>query len=173
MARSSDLDALEQLATTYPDRARFLAELTLDPPESSSDLAGTPELDEDFLILSTIHSAKGQEWDRVFVLNLVDGAIPSDMALRDPEGLEEERRLLYVAMTRARKQLTLVQPLRFYVHQQRRRGDRHVYAPRSRFIADDMLELFDRQSDETASADLAAIAPNAVIDVGARLKDMW
>ena len=173
-ARSSDLDALEQLATTYPDRARFLAELTLDPPESTGDLAADPMLDEDFVILSTIHSAKGQEWDRVFVLNLVDGALPSDMALRDPDGAEEERRLLYVAMTRAKKQLTLVQPLRFYVHNQRRRGDRHMYAPRSRFIADDMLDLFDRESAEEVAGDPGLVdPPAAVIDVGARLKEMW
>jgi DNA helicase-2/ATP-dependent DNA helicase PcrA len=174
--RASDLDALEQIATQYPSRERFLSELTLDPPESSGDLAGDPLLDEDFAILSTIHSAKGQEWERVYVLNLVDGAIPSDMALREKDGLEEERRLLYVAMTRARTSLTLMQPLRFYVHQQRRRGDRHLYAPRSRFLPDSLLELFDREATAAMAGEGGArdsAAPKARLDVGARLRDMW
>ncbi|HYI31808.1 MAG TPA: ATP-dependent helicase, partial [Bradyrhizobium sp.] len=78
--RRADLIQLEQIAGGYPSRERFLTELTLDPPDATSDQAGVPLLDEDYLILSTIHSAKGQEWKSVFVLNVVDGCIPSDMA---------------------------------------------------------------------------------------------
>ena len=118
--RAQDLEQLEQIAARYPSRERFLSELTLDPPQATGDLAGPPLLDEDYLILSTIHSAKGQEWDSVFVLNAADGCIPSDMATGTPEEIEEERRLLYVAMTRARDSLHLIHPLRFFVRQQRR-----------------------------------------------------
>ena len=95
------------------------------------------------MILSTIHSAKGQEWKSVYVLNVVDGCIPSDMSTGTAEEIEEERRLLYVAMTRARERLQLVVPQRFYVHQQTGMGDRHVYASRTRFITNAMLPLFD------------------------------
>jgi DNA helicase II / ATP-dependent DNA helicase PcrA len=98
---------LEQIAATYSGRASFLSELTLDPPETSSAEAGPPHLDEDYLVLSTIHSAKGQEWDAVFVLNVIDGCIPSDMAVGSEEQIEEERRLLYVGMTRARLHLAV------------------------------------------------------------------
>src|SRR5581483_7617838 len=115
--RAQDLDQLEQIAAGYSSRERFLTELTLDPPEATGDRAGPPLRDEDWLVLSTIHSAKGQEWDQVFVLNTVDGAIPSDLAAETPEELEEERRLFYVAMTRARDRLHLIAPLRFYVRQ--------------------------------------------------------
>src|SRR4029453_1513306 len=101
---------LAQIASTYPNRQRFLTELTLDPPPATSDKAGAPLLDEDYLILSTIHSAKGQEWRSVFILNCVDGCIPADLATRTTEEIEEERRLLYVAMTRAKDHLHLVVP---------------------------------------------------------------
>jgi DNA helicase-2/ATP-dependent DNA helicase PcrA len=95
-SRIGDLDQLEQIAGGYPSRERFLSEVTLDPPDATGADAGRPELDEDYLILSTIHSAKGQEWDAVYVLNLVDGCIPSDMATGNPAQIDEERRLLYV-----------------------------------------------------------------------------
>ena len=179
--RLGDLEQLEQIAAQYGSRERFLTELTLDPPQATGDQAGPPLLDEDFLILSTIHSAKGQEWDSVYVLNVVDGCIPSDMATGSPEQIEEERRLLYVAMTRARDELHLVQPLRFYVHGQSRRGDRHVYAPRSRFLPDAVVELFERQVRGQALArDETEIAANAEpraavqrINVAHRLREMW
>jgi superfamily I DNA/RNA helicase len=99
-ARKADLMQLEQIAASYPSRERFLTELTLDPPDATSDEAGAAQRDEDYLILSTIHSAKGQEWSAVFLLNAVDGCIPSDLAAGETEEIEEERRLLYVAMTR-------------------------------------------------------------------------
>ena len=96
---------MERIAETYPSRERFLSDLTLDPPDATSDEAGPPLRDEDYLILSTIHSAKGQEWTSVFVLNCVDGCIPSDLATGSRDEIEEERRLLYVAMTRAKEEL--------------------------------------------------------------------
>src|SRR5207248_7920642 len=174
--RTADLIQLEQIASGYVSRQRFMTELTLDPPDATSDLAGPPLLDEDYLILSTIHSAKGQEWTAVFVLNAVDGCIPSDLATGTGEEIEEERRLLYVAMTRAKDQLDLIVPQRFYAHQQASRGDRHVYACRTRFIPDSLLALFtSRAWPETATAthSLAAARPQTRIDVGARLRGMW
>jgi DNA helicase-2/ATP-dependent DNA helicase PcrA len=172
--RAGDLEQLEQLAGTYESRERFLTELTLDPPGASADEAGDPHLDEDFLILSTIHSAKGQEWDAVFVLNVVDGCIPSDMASGRPEEIEEERRLLYVAMSRARDHLHLVQPLRFHVRQQRRHGDAHVFAARSRFLPDAVLQCFERSAHgEAAEGERPDRRPAAKVDVAAQLRRMW
>src|SRR5262249_23471496 len=137
--RQADLIQLEQIAASYRSREHFLTELTLDPPDATSDQAGVPLLDEDYLVLSTIHSAKGQEWRSVFVLNVVDGCIPSDLATGADAEIEEERRLLYVAMTRARDELHLVVPQRFFTHGQSTYGDRHVYAMRTRFIPDELL----------------------------------
>jgi len=176
--RAGDLEQLEQIAAGFGSRERFLTDVTLDPPSASGDEAGEPLLDEDYLILSTIHSAKGQEWDVVHVLNVVDGCIPSDMATGSPEQIEEERRLLYVAMTRARDELRLVQPLRFYTRQQHRFGDNHVYSPRTRFIPDSIVECFERRAyggAELAGGGAAAAGGPAGtrVDVGARLRAMW
>ena len=142
--RRADLIQLEQIASGYPSRERFLTELTLDPPDATSDQAGVPLLDEDYLILSTIHSAKGQEWKSVFVLNVVDGCMPSDLGAGTTAEIEEERRLLYVAMTRAKDDLHLIVPQRFFTHGQHAQGDRHVYASRTRFIPDRLLGLFEK-----------------------------
>ncbi len=173
-ARSGDLDQLEQISAGYTTRERFLTELTLDPPDASGAEAGRPQLDEDYLILSTIHSAKGQEWDAVFVLNLVDGCIPSDMASGRPEQIDEERRLLYVAMTRAREHLHLLQPLRFYLTHQHRQGRGHVMAPRSRFLPDEVLGLFTRRTAAAhCTGDAMPSRPAAPVDIGVRLRDMW
>ena len=141
--RAADIEQLVQLAGGYGSRETFLAEITLDPPEATSDRAGPPLLDDDYVILSTIHSAKGQEWKAVHVLNVVDGCIPSDMATGSSDDIEEERRLLYVAMTRAKEQLHLIVPNRFFIKQQSQMGDRHVYAARSRFLAPAMLKHFE------------------------------
>ncbi|WLI91577.1 ATP-dependent helicase [Massilia sp. R2A-15] len=141
--RAADVEQLAQLAGGYGTRETFLAEITLDPPEATSDRAGPPLLDEDYVILSTIHSSKGQEWKSVHVLNVVDGCIPSDMSTGNADDIEEERRLLYVAMTRAKENLHLVVPNRFFIKQQAQMGDRHVYAARSRFIAPAMLKHFE------------------------------
>ncbi|SHG67230.1 ATP-dependent helicase [Massilia sp. CF038] len=141
--RAADVEQLARLAGGYGSRETFLAEITLDPPEATSDRAGPPLLDEDYLILSTIHSSKGQEWKSVHVLNVVDGCIPSDMSTGNADDIEEERRLLYVAMTRAKEQLHLVLPNRFFIKQQAQLGDRHVYAARTRFITGAMLKLYE------------------------------
>src|SRR5690606_11859291 len=141
--RHADILQLEQIAAGYPSREKFLTELTLDPPDATSDQAGVPLRDEDYLILSTIHSAKGQEWKAVHVLNVVDGCIPSDLGTGSTHELEEERRLLYVAMTRAKDELHLLVPQRFYVTQQTRNGDRHLYAQRTRFIPRASTGLFE------------------------------
>ena len=142
--RRADLAQLEAIAAGFASRERFLTEITLDPPGAVSDEAGVPLKDEDYLILSTIHSAKGQEWSRVFVLNCVDGCIPSDLGTGTSEEVEEERRLLYVAMTRARDALTLVTPQKFHVHGQHRLGDKHVYATRTRFIPAAIVDRFEQ-----------------------------
>ena len=144
VVRQADIDNLERMAPVYRTRERFLSEITLDPPAATSDQSGPPMLDEDYLILSTIHSAKGQEWTSVFVLNVVDGCIPSDLGTGTQAEVDEERRLLYVAMTRAKHDLHLVVPHRFYVHQQSSSGDRHVYAQRTRFISAVAAERFEQ-----------------------------
>jgi DNA helicase-2/ATP-dependent DNA helicase PcrA len=172
--RMGDLEALERIAATFPSRERFLSELALDPPDATSDEAGPPLRDEDFLILSTIHSAKGQEWRSVFVLNCVDGCIPSDLATGSSEEIEEERRLLYVAMTRAKDELALIVPQRFYVHGQPRNGDRSVYASRTRFIPPPLLKLFDRQTwPEAEPASRRAATDGPRVDLQARMRAMW
>ena len=175
--RAGDLDQLVRLAAQYVSRDQFLTELTLDPPDATSNEAGTPLLDEDYLILSTIHSAKGQEWQAVYVLNVVDGCIPSDMSTGRPEDIEEERRLLYVAMTRARDTLHLVVPQRFPVHQQARNGDRHGFAPRSRFIPTAIADRFDLASwpRRASGAGHVKRAPGTApaIDLKARIGGMW
>ncbi|WP_274630549.1 ATP-dependent helicase [Arvimicrobium flavum] len=172
--RRADLLQLEQIAAGYASRERFLTDLTLDPPDATSDEAGPPYLDEDYLILSTIHSAKGQEWAKVFVLNAVDGCIPSDLAVGEREEIEEERRLLYVAMTRAKDSLHLITPQRFYVHGQASRGDRHVYASRTRFIADHMLDRFERVSwPPPAASGGRAPRPDVRVDLKSRMRGMW
>jgi DNA helicase II / ATP-dependent DNA helicase PcrA len=172
--RQSDLAQLVQIASTYSTRERFLTELTLDPPDATSDKAGTPLLDEDYLILSTIHSAKGQEWRSVLVLNVVDGCIPSDLSTGSVDEIEEERRLLYVAMTRAKDHLHLMLPQRFFAYQQKGNGDRHMYAARTRFIPESILHFFE------SCAWPAAPQPNVSnksgrdpINIGAQVRRMW
>jgi DNA helicase-2/ATP-dependent DNA helicase PcrA len=172
--RLGDLEQLEQLAMASPSRERFLSDLTLDPPQATGAEAGWPHLDEDYLILSTIHSAKGQEWDTVFLLNVADGCLPSDLATGSAAEIEEERRLLYVAMTRAKNDLTLVHPLRFFIRQQSRYGDRHVFVPRTRFIPDAILDRFDRVTPGAGNTESAVPAPTVSrVDVAGRLRAMW
>jgi DNA helicase-2/ATP-dependent DNA helicase PcrA len=175
--RIADLDQLEQLAPQYGSRERFLTELTLDPPHATSDLAGSPLHDEDYLVLSTVHSAKGMEWDTVYVLNVVDGSFPSEFATSRAELIEEERRLLYVAMTRARNELQLCVPLKFPLTQQSRTGDAHVYGGRSRFMTDKVLKGMEAVGYQSPTGpDTGALEEgggNTTVDVAARLKDMW
>jgi DNA helicase-2/ATP-dependent DNA helicase PcrA len=173
--RAADVEQLTQLAGGYGSRETFLAEITLDPPEATSDRAGPPLLDEDYLILSTIHSAKGQEWKSVHVLNVVDGCIPSDMATGSLEEIEEERRLLYVAMTRAKEHLHLVVPNKFFIKQQAQMGDRHVYAQRTRFISPAMLKHFEETVWFNAdTAKTAKTMPESVrMMVRERARNAW
>jgi DNA helicase II / ATP-dependent DNA helicase PcrA len=172
--RQVDLAQLAQIASTYAGRERFLTELTLDPPDAVSGEAGAPLRDEDYLILSTIHSAKGQEWTAVSILNAVDGCIPSDLSTGSKADIEEERRLLYVAMTRARDHLSLIVPQRFFAHQQRGNGDRHMYAARTRFIPAAILDRFESCAWPQAPAAASEVVPSrAPVDIGARLRGMW
>jgi DNA helicase-2/ATP-dependent DNA helicase PcrA len=175
--RLGDLEQLELLSTQFPSRERFLTELTLDPPNATSDLSGRPTLDEDFLVLSTIHSAKGMEWDTVFVLNVVDGSFPSEFATGKSELIEEERRLLYVALTRAQNDLLLLVPLKFHLTHQSRQGDAHVYGGRSRFVTEKVQKLLDavtfHGSALGAGDALSQATAPVTVDVGARLRDMW
>jgi len=174
--RAADLDVLQSIAAGFGTRERFLTELALDPPQASGDLAGDPLRDEDYLVLSTVHSAKGQEWDAVFVINVNDGNFPNEYATGRAESIDEERRLLYVAITRARDALYLIEPQRYFVTQQPRHGDGYVHGARSRFLTDALLGRFECVGPTAAhwpagAADGTACAP--AIDVGARLRDMW
>jgi DNA helicase-2/ATP-dependent DNA helicase PcrA len=173
--READLEQLELISGRYPTRERFLTELTLDPPSATGDRAGDPMLDEDYLILSTVHSAKGQEWEAVFVLNVTDGNFPSEFATGKPELIDEERRLLYVAMTRARQSLSLIAPLRFHVTQQRRDGDRHVYGARSRFLTDRLLTAMDQRFAGRSGTEPGGfkVRSDKQIDVATRMRQMW
>ncbi|HXA93380.1 MAG TPA: ATP-dependent helicase [Steroidobacteraceae bacterium] len=173
--RIGDLDQLELLSGQYASRERFITELTLDPPEATGDFAGQPVLDEDYLVLSTVHSAKGMEWDTVYVLNVVDGSFPSEFATGKSELIEEERRLLYVALTRAENDLLLCVPLRFHLTSQSRQSDAHVYGGRSRFLSEKVLRTLDQVSVRGTQLGEAALteAEDSSVDVGARLKEMW
>jgi len=172
--RLRDLEQLEHIASRYPSRARFVTELTLDPPVSTGDLAGPPLLDEDYLVLSTIHSAKGLEWDVVHVIHAADGMIPSDMATGSPEEIEEERRLLHVAMTRARDALYVYFPLRYY-HRPKGLEDRHSYAQLTRFLPESVQALFDRRGPEALATDASVKAGpvQRVPEVEAFLASLW
>src|SRR5690606_12658800 len=140
-----------------------------------SDEAGDVLKDEDYLILSTVHSAKGKEWKTVFILNAIDGAFPSDLGAGTEDEIEEERRLLYVAMTRAKDHLALMLPQRWYVHGQPAYGDRHLYAARTRFITENILPYFEQVSWSSPS-DLArksvVLAPN-LVDINLRMRERW
>jgi DNA helicase-2/ATP-dependent DNA helicase PcrA len=173
-ARRADLMQLEQIAAGYPSRERFLTELTLDPPAASTDRAVPPHRDEDYLILSTIHSAKGNEWKNVYVLNAVDGCIPACLGAGEKREIDEERRLLYVAMTRAKDTLHLILPQRFYTGGQIARGDRHVYALRTRFIPDHILDRFETCTWPAARSAAGATArPQVKVDLRARMRKAW
>jgi DNA helicase II / ATP-dependent DNA helicase PcrA len=162
VARLRDLDRLVDTASTVNDLSAWLADLTLDPPVSGGDLAGPPHLDEDYLVISTIHSAKGLEWPVVHIPHVVDGAIPIDMALGTPEGLEEEQRLFYVAITRARDELHIYAPLRM-PHHRFAHDDRHSFAPLSRFMTDEVQALLEVTDEKPGRGDIQALAAQPVI----------
>ena len=171
--RAADLTQLEKVSGGYRDREAFLTELALDPPGATGDLAGEPLLDEDYLILSTVHSAKGQEWEAVYLLNVSDGNFPNEFAAGKPEEIEEERRLLYVAMTRAKTSLDLISPLKYYVTQQSRMGDRHVYGAKSRFLTRSVMQCLDQVAwaERDGAGELRPMGPS--VDVAAKLRAMW
>jgi DNA helicase II / ATP-dependent DNA helicase PcrA len=172
--RMGDIEQLEQLAVHSPTRERFLTELTLDPPVATSDQSSSASKDEDYVILSTIHSSKGQEWDIVYVLNVSDGNFPSEFSTGNPEMIEEERRLLYVAMTRARNELHLCAPLKYQVTQQPKNGDAHVYGAKSRFMTDRVMDTCEKISIRTsAGVENLKAGEAATVDVVAQLKEMW
>ena len=171
--RARDLRTLEQIASGYESRQKFLVDIQLDPPTSTSDLAGPPMLDEDWLNLSTIHSAKGCEWDAVYLIHATDGFLPSDMACGSSEEIEEERRLTYVAMTRARDFLYVVRPLRYY-HTWTSFTDRHTYAQLCRFLTPHVVETMEEDSlIVEAKDDGVASTLLADRDIGAEMRSMW
>jgi DNA helicase-2/ATP-dependent DNA helicase PcrA len=168
--RARDIEQLEQIARNFGSRSQMLSDLTLDPPASTQDLSGPPLREEDYLILSTIHSAKGCEWDCVYVIHAADGNIPSDMSTGDAEQVEEERRLFYVALTRAKDFLEVCFPLRYY---QKKWSDRHSYAQLTRFLPEGILERFERVSldPKLPKADQAFAGPS--VDVRRKVASMW
>jgi DNA helicase-2/ATP-dependent DNA helicase PcrA len=172
--RSCDIDQLAQIAGNFRSRSQMLTDLTLDPPQSTQDHAGPPLREEDYLILSTIHSAKGCEWDAVYVIHAADGNIPSDMSTGSEEQVEEERRLFYVALTRARDFLEVCFPLRYY---QKKNGmsDRHSYAQMSRFVTADIMEHFERVtlSPPPASAGETTVASPLAGEIRKKIAAMW
>jgi DNA helicase-2/ATP-dependent DNA helicase PcrA len=173
--RIGDIDQLELLSSQFPTRERFITELTLDPPQATGDLSGKPLMDEDYLVLSTVHSAKGMEWDSVYVLNVVDGSFPNEFATGKAELIEEERRLLYVAMTRAKNDLSLIVPLRFQVTSQPKNSDAHVYGGKSRFLTEKVTKTFDEMAFQGSHLSEVGLrqAEVAAVDVRARVKQMW
>lgn len=173
-ARLSDLDQLAVLAGGYATRARFLTEVVLDPPERTGDLAGQPHLDDEYLTLSTIHSAKGCEWSAVHLLHAADGNLPSDMAIDDAEGLDEELRLAYVAVTRAKTNLNVTFPMRYHVHRYGH-DDRHHYAQLSRFF-EPIRDRFDvDRAGDSQGRDLSIGAERIDLtdEVDALLDGLW
>jgi len=171
--RAGDLLQLEKIATQFPDRPTFLTEMALDPPSATSDLSGEPYLDEDYLVLSTVHSAKGQEWEAVHILNVADGNFPSEFSTGRPELIDEERRLLYVAMTRAKSELHVIAPLKYYVASQSRMGDRHVYGAKSRFMTAAVMACMEQVAWGEARESEDAVSSTRSVDVAARLRGMW
>ncbi|HLH47379.1 MAG TPA: ATP-dependent helicase [Acidimicrobiales bacterium] len=172
--RLADLDAVGRLAGAATSRAQLVADLTLDPPSSTGDLAGPPSLDDDWLTLSTVHSAKGGEWTAVHVIHAADGAFPSDLATRDADSVDEERRLFYVALTRARRHLHIYAPLRYHHGAPRRRGDRHSWAQRTRFLPPELDGLLEHRAVR-AAADEPLPAPAAPLGgaVEVALRGLW
>ena len=174
--RMRDLISLEQIASGYESRRQFLVDLQLDPPTSTADLAGAPYRDEDWLVLSTIHSAKGCEWDAVYLIHAADGFLPSDLATGSEEEIEEERRLTYVALTRAKEFLYVTWPLRYY-HKWHALSDRHTYAQPCRFFTSDVLRTLDQVNiaDDASDKRPRENEPpfDMELDVAERVRQMW
>jgi len=175
-SRVADLDVLVSAAGSCARLADVAADYALEPPRSTGDFAGPPLIDEDWLILSTVHSAKGLEWDVVHLLHAADGNFPSDMALGTAQGLEEERRLFYVAITRPRRALNVYVPLRYH-HHPRAHDDAHSWSQPSRFLAGDVTHCFDERWTPNPDlvlpvANMPAVVPAADVVAG-QLDALW
>ena len=170
--RRNDIEHLIELAAHYRSRSRFLSEITLDPPSSTCDLAGPLSREEDYLVLSTIHSAKGCEWDVVYLIHAADGCLPSEMATGSDEEIEEELRLAYVAMTRARDRLYVTWPMRFYARPQGF-GDGHVYGQCSRFFTGEVVATMDAVAAPGTETIDAVENVGTGVDMKTRLRDLW
>jgi DNA helicase-2/ATP-dependent DNA helicase PcrA len=172
-ARLSDLEQLERVASGFSDRTTMLAELTLEPPHSTQELAGPPSLDDDYLVLSTIHSAKGLEFDAVYLIHAADGNMPSDLATGTPEEIDEELRLFYVAVSRARDHLTVAFPQRWY-DRPAGVGARHSFAQLTRFLPEHVRESFDEKAPAVPTASEAMVPASGVAgDIRRQLLDFW
>jgi DNA helicase-2/ATP-dependent DNA helicase PcrA len=174
-ARLADLERLSAAAAQHGDLRAFVVELALDPPRSTGADAVPPSVDEDWLVLSTVHSAKGLEWNAVHLLHVTEGSFPSDMGVSTPDGLDEERRLFHVALTRARDTLHLYAPLRYH-HHPRARDDRHSWAQRSRFLDEAALACCDRTGVEPEIEPAPALGPSGSAPartVAAELDALW
>jgi DNA helicase II / ATP-dependent DNA helicase PcrA len=177
--RLNDLEQLVHISARYSNRSDFLTAMTLDPPASTQDLASDPYLDEDYLVLSTIHSAKGLEWDSVYVLHAADGNIPSDMATKDEEQVEEERRLFYVALSRAKDNLYVCHPQRYYFAGRPRGSDQHSFSQLTRFLTKPARAAFDwrlpDQEDPISTEPEQRTSPHFTPTVNARAqsKSLW
>jgi DNA helicase-2/ATP-dependent DNA helicase PcrA len=172
--RLEDLGALVLACAGTSRLSDVAAEQALEPPASTGDLAGPPMVDEDWLVLSTVHSAKGLEFDAVHVIHAADGNFPSDMSTGSPEGIEEERRLFYVAITRARRNLAIYVPLRYHHHQVR---DDHSWAQPSRFLSESVRTTLVEISATPTSQDISSSASTLTIDgsgvVEGQLSKLW
>jgi DNA helicase II / ATP-dependent DNA helicase PcrA len=174
-ARLADLERLSAAAAEHGDLRTFVVELALDPPRSTGADAMPPSVDEDWLVLSTVHSAKGLEWNAVHLLHVTEGSFPSDMGVSTPDGLDEERRLFHVALTRARDALHLYAPLRYH-HHPRARDDRHSFAQRSRFLDEAALACCDRVRAAAGTGPVPALGGSATAPartVAAELDALW
>jgi DNA helicase-2/ATP-dependent DNA helicase PcrA len=170
--RRNDIEHIVQLASSSRSRTQFLSDLILDPPASTSDLAGPARRDEDHLILSTIHSSKGCEWDAVYLIHAADGCLPSDMSTDSDDDIAEELRLAYVAMTRAKNHLYVSWPLRFY-SKPSGFSDRHVYSQCSRFFSADVKETMDLLVDEEQGVVDLSVDLEPTTDIKSKMKDFW
>ncbi|WP_353219832.1 ATP-dependent helicase [Salinisphaera sp. S4-8] len=175
-ARAGDIDDLVRMAAQHADRAAFLTDLTLDPPSATGDHNDDAHLDEDYLVLSTVHSAKGREFDSVYLLHVADGTFPNEYSTSSDAALDEERRLMYVAFTRAKNTLEIVSPLRYYVTEQHRHGDRHVYGATSRFLTPRVMRHFEAVTDgavEPARTSAPQTPRPPQIDIAAGARALW
>ncbi len=173
--RNGDIEHLSKLAQQFSNVEEFVSELTLEPPSCSGDLTDKAHKDDDFLILSTVHSAKGQEWDSVFILNVADGNFPNEYSTSNEKEVEEERRLLNVAITRAKTGLHLIQPLKYWVPEQAKYGKKHVYGAKSRFLTPSVLNQLedDFYPKSTNMAAEPMIDGITISNIQSKIREQW